>query len=150
LPAVAQLSQGRQVVDRLAYSWGKQICARARLAIGIGSTERLVLDGRETDRDGVVVGDWNHRIDLLELAAQHLRLTSLFAVSHFPLDTFATFARDPARRTEDRRRRDRARLTGLISLAPVRLCQEGFLYLGAVQDAFSRAIVGWSMADHMR
>jgi transposase InsO family protein len=138
LPAVAQLSQGRQVVDRLA-SWGKQICARARLAIGIGSTER----------DGVVVGDWNHRIDLLELA-QHLRLTSLFAVSHFPLDTFATFARDPARRTEDRRRRDRARLTGLISLAPVRLCQEGFLYLGAVQDAFSRAIVGWSMADHMR
>lgn len=27
---------------------------------------------------------------------------------------------------------------------------EGFLYLAAVQDAFSRAIVGWSMADHMR
>jgi putative transposase len=27
---------------------------------------------------------------------------------------------------------------------------EGFLYLAAVQDAFSRRIVGWSMADHMR
>jgi putative transposase len=27
---------------------------------------------------------------------------------------------------------------------------EGFLYLAAVQDACSRAIVGWSMADHMR
>ena len=27
---------------------------------------------------------------------------------------------------------------------------EGFLYLAAVQDAFSRAIVGWSMADHLR
>lgn len=27
---------------------------------------------------------------------------------------------------------------------------EGWLYLAAVQDAFSRAIVGWSMADHMR
>jgi len=27
---------------------------------------------------------------------------------------------------------------------------EGWLYLGAVQDAFSRRIVGWSMADHMR
>lgn len=27
---------------------------------------------------------------------------------------------------------------------------EGWLYLGAVQDAFSRAIVGWSMAEHMR
>jgi putative transposase len=27
---------------------------------------------------------------------------------------------------------------------------EGWLYLAAVQDAFSRKIVGWSMADHMR
>jgi len=27
---------------------------------------------------------------------------------------------------------------------------EGWLYLAAVQDAFSRAIVGWSMADHLR
>lgn len=27
---------------------------------------------------------------------------------------------------------------------------EGWLYLAAVQDAFSRSIVGWSMADHMR
>ena len=27
---------------------------------------------------------------------------------------------------------------------------EGWLYLVAVQGAFSRRIVGWSMADHMR
>ncbi len=27
---------------------------------------------------------------------------------------------------------------------------EGWLYLAAVQDAFSRRIVGWSMAEHMR
>jgi len=27
---------------------------------------------------------------------------------------------------------------------------EGWLYLAAVQDAFSRRIVSWSMADHMR
>ena len=27
---------------------------------------------------------------------------------------------------------------------------EGWLYLAAVQDAFSRSIVGWSVADHMR
>lgn len=27
---------------------------------------------------------------------------------------------------------------------------EGWLYLVAVQDTFSRRIVGWSMADHMR
>lgn len=27
---------------------------------------------------------------------------------------------------------------------------QGWLYLAAVQDAFSRAIVGWSMAEHMR
>ena len=27
---------------------------------------------------------------------------------------------------------------------------EGWLYLAAVQDAYSRAIVGWSMATHMR
>jgi putative transposase len=27
---------------------------------------------------------------------------------------------------------------------------EGWLYLAAVQDAHSRRIVGWSMADHMR
>jgi len=27
---------------------------------------------------------------------------------------------------------------------------EGWLYLGAVKDTFSRAIVGWSMAEHMR
>jgi len=27
---------------------------------------------------------------------------------------------------------------------------EGWLYLAAVQDAFSRRIVGWSMADHVR
>jgi putative transposase len=27
---------------------------------------------------------------------------------------------------------------------------EGWLYLAAVQDGFSRRIVGWSMADHMR
>ena len=27
---------------------------------------------------------------------------------------------------------------------------EGWLYLGAVQDAFSRAIAGWSMTEHMR
>jgi putative transposase len=27
---------------------------------------------------------------------------------------------------------------------------EGFLYLAAVQDAFSRRVVGWSMADQMR
>jgi transposase InsO family protein len=26
---------------------------------------------------------------------------------------------------------------------------EGWLYLAAVQDAYSRRIVGWSMADHM-
>jgi transposase InsO family protein len=26
----------------------------------------------------------------------------------------------------------------------------GWLYLVAVQDIFSRRIVGWSMADHMR
>lgn len=28
--------------------------------------------------------------------------------------------------------------------------REGWLYLAAVQDAFSRRIVGWAMADHMR
>jgi putative transposase len=27
---------------------------------------------------------------------------------------------------------------------------EGFLYLAAVQDAYSRRVVGWSMADHLR
>ncbi len=27
---------------------------------------------------------------------------------------------------------------------------EGWIYLAAVQDAFSRRIVGWSMAEHMR
>ncbi len=27
---------------------------------------------------------------------------------------------------------------------------QGWLYLAAVQDAFSRAVVGWSMAEHMR
>jgi putative transposase len=27
---------------------------------------------------------------------------------------------------------------------------EGWLYLAAVQDAYNRRIVGWSMADHMR
>ena len=27
---------------------------------------------------------------------------------------------------------------------------EGWLYLAAVQDAYSRAIVGWSMAEHVR
>ncbi len=27
---------------------------------------------------------------------------------------------------------------------------EGWVYLAAVQDAFSRRVVGWSMADHMR
>ena len=27
---------------------------------------------------------------------------------------------------------------------------QGWLYLAAVQDAYSRRIVGWSMADHMR
>src|SRR5205807_3632471 len=27
---------------------------------------------------------------------------------------------------------------------------EGWLYLAAVQDAYSRAIVGWSMATHLR
>jgi transposase InsO family protein len=27
---------------------------------------------------------------------------------------------------------------------------QGWLYLAAVQDAYSRAIVGWSMAEHMR
>jgi putative transposase len=27
---------------------------------------------------------------------------------------------------------------------------EGLLRLAAVQDAYSRRIVGWSMADHMR
>jgi len=27
---------------------------------------------------------------------------------------------------------------------------EGWLYLVAVQDLYSRRIVGWSMADHMR
>jgi putative transposase len=27
---------------------------------------------------------------------------------------------------------------------------EGWLYLAAVQDAYSRRIVGWGMADHMR
>ena len=27
---------------------------------------------------------------------------------------------------------------------------EGWVYLAAIQDAFSRRIVGWSMADHMR
>ena len=27
---------------------------------------------------------------------------------------------------------------------------EGWIYLAAIQDAFSRRIVGWAMADHMR
>jgi putative transposase len=27
---------------------------------------------------------------------------------------------------------------------------EGWLYLAAIQDAYSRRVVGWSMADHMR
>jgi putative transposase len=27
---------------------------------------------------------------------------------------------------------------------------EGWLYLAAVQDAYSRAIIGWSMATHVR
>jgi putative transposase len=27
---------------------------------------------------------------------------------------------------------------------------EDFLYLGAVEDAFSRRVVGWSMAEHLR
>jgi putative transposase len=29
-------------------------------------------------------------------------------------------------------------------------CWEGWVYLAAVQDAYSRRIVGWAMADHMR
>ena len=47
------------------------------------------------------------------------------------------------------------------SATPLRTCSgiahitylrtwEGWLYLAAVQDAYSRRIVGWSMADHMR
>jgi len=33
---------------------------------------------------------------------------------------------------------------------PADLTWEGWVYLAAVQDAFSRRIVGWAMADHMR
>ncbi|MEA2184776.1 MAG: putative transposase [Solirubrobacteraceae bacterium] len=48
---------------------------------------------------------------------------------------------------------------GFLAVAPNRLwvaditylrTWEGWLYLVAVQDLFSRRIVGWSMADHMR
>jgi transposase InsO family protein len=36
-------------------------------------------------------------------------------------------------------------------LAISRICAAGRrLYLAAVQDAYSRALVGWSMAEHMR
>ncbi len=58
-----------------------------------------------------------------------------------------------------RPRRRRPRRTALPAGAPDRALDrrhhlprtwEGWLYLAAVQDAYSRRIVGWSMADHMR
>jgi putative transposase len=49
-------------------------------------------------------------------------------------------------------RRFRSPAPNLLWLADITYLRswEGWLYLAAVQDAFSRAIVGWSMAEHMR
>jgi putative transposase len=49
-------------------------------------------------------------------------------------------------------RRFRPAAANLLWIADVTYLRtwEGWLYLAAVQDAFSRRIVGWSMADHMR
>jgi putative transposase len=49
-------------------------------------------------------------------------------------------------------RRFRPPAPNLLWLADITYLRswEGWLYLAAVQDAYSRAIVGWSMAEHMR
>jgi putative transposase len=49
-------------------------------------------------------------------------------------------------------RRFRPAAPNLLWLADITYLRswEGWLYLAAVQDAYSRAIVGWSMAEHMR
>jgi putative transposase len=49
-------------------------------------------------------------------------------------------------------RRFRPPAPNLVRLADVTYLRsrEGWLYLAAVQDAYSRAIVGWSMAEHVR
>ena len=46
-------------------------------------------------------------------------------------------------------RRDRPNLLWVADITYLR-SGEGWLYLAAVQDSYSRAIVGWSMATHMR
>ena len=50
------------------------------------------------------------------------------------------------------RRQFRPKAPNVLWLADITYLRswEGWLYLVAVQDAFSRRIVGWSMADHMR
>jgi transposase InsO family protein len=64
-----------------------------------------------------------------------------------------TTVADPAARAEDLVRRDFA------PPAPARLwvadityvgTDEGWLYLAAILDAFSRRVVGWAMAEHLR
>jgi putative transposase len=49
-------------------------------------------------------------------------------------------------------RRFRPPAPNLVWLADITYLRswEGWLYLAAVQDAYSRAIVGWSMAEHVR
>jgi putative transposase len=46
-------------------------------------------------------------------------------------------------------RPDRLDVLWVADITYLRTC-EGWVYLAAVQDAYSRRIVGWSMADHMR
>jgi putative transposase len=50
---------------------------------------------------------------------------------------------------ERRFRPDRPNVLWIADITYLRTW-EGWLYLAAVQDAYSRRIVGWSMADHMR
>src|SRR3712207_5390943 len=49
-------------------------------------------------------------------------------------------------------RRPRPEAPDVLGVADITYLRtwEGWIYLAAVQDAYSRRIVGWSMADHMR
>ncbi len=59
------------------------------------------------------------------------------------LDDSAT---DLVRREFTASKRDRLWVAG-ITYVPT---WEGFLYLAAILDVFSRRVVGWTMAEHMR
>jgi putative transposase len=152
---VAQMCSWAEVSPSGFYAWvGRGASARARARVTTGGLVAAALAGRGTygaRRVRAVLIASGHPISLRS-ARSHLREQGLRACQPRAYRT-TTWSDRAAAGPADRVRRDfTAPRPGVKLVGDITYIRtgQGWLYLATTIDCYSKMIVGWSMAEHMR